>query len=84
MVSMHSVFVIFLGTEAYYTRMKVHFHGEFVCMWTSCEHMFSMRSLRLHGVTTNEPMSRNMLPVIQQLQFCLQLLNSVWDGMHDL
>jgi len=28
-------------------KMKAHFHQEFVCMWSSCEHMFDMRSFIL-------------------------------------
>jgi hypothetical protein len=34
----------FLNTKAGEAWMKAHFHGEFVCMWPSCEHMANMSS----------------------------------------
>jgi len=86
-VSMCSIFVIFLGTEVCVMWMKAHFHGEFVCLWSSCDCMFKMRFFDLLDLTVNEPQSCHLCHAIcllsslsNSFSFHLKLQNSMWFG----
>jgi hypothetical protein len=82
--------LIFLHTEAYDTGTKAHIHGDFVCLWSSCEHTFEI--LRPRGVskrTTNlSTVSGNMSPVASSITASIPFVTpeqcAGWCGADDL
>jgi len=67
--------------------MEACFHGELVCMWFSCEHVFLVRSFHLvdslwinHKVVTCVMQCVTCHLFSNSFNFCTQLLNSVLVG----
>jgi len=56
--------------------MNENSHLKFVCMWSSCEHMFNMRSFNLMNQKVVNCVTYDLFS--SSFSFHLQLLNIVW------